>query len=282
MKFGPMCLLAASSVLTLGQAASADVLWEGNFETGDLGQWDSLLNETTGTRRNINVVDDPVFEGAHAAEIVIHPDALWPGNNHNRVELHYDAARTGEGETTYFSFRFRLPAEAQASNDIAYWESNQSYNQSMAFWLFPGESGTELLFRSNLPASRQHFRGPVSINEWHQLAMQILWSQDPMVGRVSVWLDGEKIVDGVSAKTKPDANPVFVQLGYHRNAAAPPVERIYIDAAMEATTLKEVLEGRASGDSDEGGCGVAGRAGTQGSLLPALVLGLWLARRRSR
>ena len=88
----------------------------------------------------------------------------------------------------------------------------------MAFWVEPGGGGTQLSFRTNHPSGMMHYNGPLTIEAWHQLAMQILWSENAGTGRVSVWLDGEKIVDDVAAKTKPDSNRVFVQVGYHRNA----------------------------------------------------------------
>lgn len=240
-----LCLVGAPGVV------SAEVLWRGDFETGDLTQFGTALNPTKGDRKNINVVMMPVHGGTRAAEVVIHPDDLWQGNNHNRVELHYDAneARTGEGKTTYFSFYFRLPEHAQTLNDIAYWETANSYQQSMAFWIEPKDGGTQLSFRTNHPSGMTHFSGPVSIDAWHQLAMEILWSENAAMGRVNVWLDGKKVVDDVAAKTKPDANRAFIQMGYHRNQTATPVETIYLDDAIEATTLDEILAAPSSGGS---------------------------------
>lgn len=250
------------AALAAPSAVSAEVLFRGNFESGNLTGW-STLNPMTAGRMNINVVTMPVFEGMRAAEIVIHPDDLWPGNNHNRVELHYDAQRTAEGNTMFFSWYFRLPANAQTRNDIAYWESAQTYQQAMAFWIEPGGGGTQLSFRTNNPGMT-HFTGPVSINAWHQIAMQVLWSANAATGRVNVWLDGQKIVNDVPARTKPDTNAVFIQLGYHRNSTATPVETIYIDNAIEATTLAEVLTmggmGGAGGSGGVAGGGAGGGA----------------------
>jgi MYXO-CTERM domain-containing protein len=280
MSFRRLSLLSLAPALALVSApsiVSAEVLWRGDFETGDLTQWNSLLNPTKGDRKNINVVMTPVHGGTRAGEVVIHPDDLWEGNNHNRVELHYDAVdtRTAEGQTTYFSFFFRLPANAQTTNDIAYWETANSYQQSMAFWVEPGGGGTQLSFRTNHPSGMMHYNGPLTIEAWHQLAMQILWSENAGTGRVSVWLDGEKIVDDVAAKTKPDSNRVFVQVGYHRNATAAPVETIYLDDAIEATSLAEVLAppggNGGAGGSSGGGAGnpTAGNGGAGSSGAPS-------------
>jgi MYXO-CTERM domain-containing protein len=236
------------------RTARAAVLWRGDFETGDLSQWDTTLNLTTGSRTNISVVSSPVFAGQYAGELVIHPDDLW-SNAHNRVELHYDAQRTGEGETTFFSWYFFLPQNVQVHDDIGYWESAQSYQQTMAFYVEPTAAGMDLSFRTNRPSGMRHFTGPLTASAWHQLAMQILWSTDAGTGRVSVWLDGALIVDDVPAQTKPDANAVFVQVGFHRNQTETPVETIYVDNAVEGTTLGDVLA------QPTGGAGAAGASG---------------------
>ena len=221
------------------------------------------------------MVSSPVFAGQYAGELVIHPDDLWP-NAHNRVELHYDAQRTGEGETTFFSWYFLLPQNVQVHDDIGYWESAQSYQQTMAFYIEPTAAGMDLSFRTNRPSGMRHFTGPLTAADWHQLAMQILWSVDASTGRVSVWLDGALIVDGVAAQTKPDANDVFVQVGFHRNQTETPVETIYVDNAVEGTTLADVLAeptGAAGAAGASGASNPTGGAGGAGGSAGAAATG---------
>lgn len=225
----------------LAAAAPAEILWRGDFETGDLSQWSGALNPALGARKNITVVEAPVFQGSRAAKIEIHPDDLFP-NGHNRVELHYDARQTGEGQETFFSFRFFLPEQAKVHEDIAYWETQgPSYQQSMAWYLDPSDGGTRLGFRTNLPAAREHWADHVTTGEWHQIAMHVVWSQSPERGRVSVWVDGRLVVEDAAAQTKPNAAGLFVQAGLHRDTSQPFTESIYLGQAIEATSLIEVL-----------------------------------------
>lgn len=274
----------AAAVLSFAPQAQAEVLWRGDFEPGNLSQWGFVLNGTLGERKNIELVSSPVAGGKQAARVTIHPDDLW-SNGHNRVELKYDGKRTGENETTFFSWQFQLPADVQVRNDIAYWETLESYSQAMALFVEPGASGTQLGFRHNFGAG-EFWSTPISVGEWHHVAMEILWSQDAALGTVSIWLDGKKVVDNSKGATKPDANDLFIQMGMHRNASAPHQEVIYLDEAMEATTLAEVLEHGSSEDDDSGGCAVSGGSTRNArSLAPlAVLLGLMLrrARRRSR
>ena len=228
----------------LAGAGQAEILWRGDFETGDLSQWSGALNASLGARQNIAVVDAPVFQGRRAARIDIHPDDLFP-NQHNRVELHYDARQTGEGQETFFSLRFLLPENSKVHEDIAYWETQgPSYQQSMALYIDPSGDGTRLGFRTNLPAAREHWTGHITVGEWHQIAMHVVWSQSAKRGRVSLWLDGRPVVQDVPAQTKPNPAGLFVQTGFHRDNSQPFSESIYLDDAIEATSLKEVLTGQ--------------------------------------
>lgn len=254
------------AALWIPESAHAELLWQSDFEENNLSEWSGKLNpDKNGSRQNIVVVDTPVHSGARAAELTIHPDDLWPGNNHNRVELHQDGQRTKEGETTFFSFYFMLHDDAQVHDDIGYWESDNSYQQSMALYVDPSPEGTTLGFRTNRPSGKEHFKVPLTAQAWHQVTMQILWSTDASKGRVSIWLDGKQVADEVPAQTKPDGNDLFIQVGFHRNASEAAVETISIDDAVEGTTLSDVLMEPAPDAPDAGASGPGGETGGDAS-----------------
>jgi hypothetical protein len=247
-----------AALLLASGTASADILWKGDFETNDLSQWGSPLNLKTGQRTNITVVGTTVREGKYAAQLVVHPDDLWP-NGHNRVELHQDGKRTNEGETTFFSWSFNLPVNVTIHEDIGYWETNgPDYQQTMAFFVDPKNTATQIGFRTNRPSSKTHWTAPLSVGTWHQIALEIFWSQNAANGKVSVWLDGTQVVDHVTAQTKPNASTVFTQVGFHRDSSQQSVDTIFIDDAREGTTLDDVL--------DRGGMPDAGRDGSGGGV----------------
>ncbi len=274
---GRFSLSVLASVMLVSGAASADILWKGDFETNDLSQWGSPLNLKTGSRTNITVVGTPLLEGKHLAQLVVHPDDLWP-NGHNRVDLHHDGKRTAEGQTTFFSWYFQLPVDVALHEDIGYWETNgPDYQQTMAFFVDPKNGGgTQIGFRTNKPNSKQHWSAPLSVAKWHQIAMEIFWTQTAANGKVTVWLDGALVVDHVVAQTKPNAADVFVQVGFHRDSTQQSVDTIFIDDAREGTTLDDVLtKGSAADagtDASGGGALEAGSAGA-GGRSPALGAG---------
>lgn len=219
--------------------APAEILWQGDFAAGDLSQWSGTLNPVQGERRNIEVTGS-ALEGRRA-QVTIHPDDIFT-NGHNRVELRYEGKRTGEGETTFFSWWFRLGQNAGVHEDIAYWETKgPNYQQSMAFYIDPAGDRTRLGFRTNAPDAREQWAAAIRAGLWYQLAMRIEWSKEAARGRVSVWLDGSPVVAGATAQTKPNAADLFIQMGYHRDKPQAPVETIDIESAVEGTTLEDVL-----------------------------------------
>jgi hypothetical protein len=254
-----------ASLLLVSSSASADVLWKGDFETNDLSQWDSTLNLTTGQRTNITVVTSTVREGKYAGQLVVHPDDLWP-NGHNRVELHHDGKRTNEGETTFFSWCFQLPVNVTVHEDVGYWETNgPDYQQTMAFFVDPKNGATQIGFRTNKPTSKTQWTAPLSVGEWHQIAMEIFWSQNAANGKVTVYLDGAMVVDHVTAQTKPNAATVFTQVGYHRDSSQQSVDAIFIDDAREGTTIDDVLTKAADAGTDASGGAVSDATNAGGS-----------------
>ncbi|WP_169791319.1 polysaccharide lyase [Sandaracinus amylolyticus] len=248
-------LVAVSAMTALASRASAQVAWRGDFETGDTSQFSYRLNETVEGRRYITVQSDTVVEGTRAARIELHDDAVWP-NGLKRVELSHqpDAARTAEGAETYFAWSLYLPEtlSSDPAQTIGYWESADSYRQMMAFDL----SGTTLTFTTRQPSNVEQWRGEgvITPGEWHRIAMHVRWSKDAAIGRVSVWLDGDRVVDGAVARTLNDDNPHFVQIGLLRGAISfSDVPVIVIDDVVEGNSLADVRPADLPGEEPDAG-----------------------------
>ncbi|NUO49557.1 MAG: concanavalin A-like lectin/glucanase-domain-containing protein, partial [Polyangiaceae bacterium] len=241
------------AVLFVPISASAEVVWVGDFEGGNLDEWSGVLNGET-----ISVVGDPTSSGTQAGRIQLTNDSVWP-NGLKRVELNHrpDDARTAEGAQTFFAWSFYLPETLpdDPSQQIGYWESNQSYQQMMAFEV----SGENIRFDTRQPQNQNHWNqdGVVTAGTWHRIAMRIFWSKDPAQGQVDVWFDGEQVVTGAGAKTLADDNAHFTQVGLLRGAFEfndSPV--IVIDDAAEGDTLEDVRpDALSEGTGGSGGSG---------------------------
>ncbi len=222
--------------------ASAAPAWMGDFETGDLSQWGFLLNPTINGNDYITVEQDEVAQGQFTARIELHNDAAW-SNGLKRVEMQHrpQDARTAEGATTFFAWSVFLPEAlaADPSQQIGYWESNNTFQQVMSFEAV----GTNLSFATRRPQNVVHWQGAdvLTPGEWHRIAMSVTWSTDPGQGLVNVWFDGEQVVTDGAAQTLADSNPHFVQVGLLRGAVEfDDVPTILLDHALEGDSLEDV------------------------------------------
>ncbi len=235
-------VVALSVVFFASASASAQVVWSGDFETGDTSQFRNELNGMVMGRDYIVVQTETVTEGTYAARVELHNDAVWP-NGLKRVELNHrpDDARTAEGAELHFAWSFYLPETlpTDPSQTIGYWESASSYQQMMALRL----SGEDLVFITRKPTNVTQWTGTgvATPGEWHRVALHVLWSKDETIGRVDLWFDGMQVVTDAAAQTLADDNPHFTQIGLLRGAIEftdTPV--IYLDDAVEGDSLDDV------------------------------------------
>lgn len=248
--------LAGAAWICAAPEARAAVVWTGDFETGDVSQWSGTLNG-----QHISVVKMPVADGMFSGQVQLTNDAVWP-NGLKRVEFNHspEAARTAEGAQTFFAWSFYLPQTlpVDPTQQIGYWESNQSYQQMMAFEV----SGEHISFSTRQPQNKVQWQadGKVKAGVWHRIAMRIVWSKDPAVGLVDVWFDNEQVLSGGGAKTLADDNAHFTQVGLLRGKIEfqdAPV--IVIDDAAEGDTLEDVRpDALVMGQGGAGGGGVGG------------------------
>jgi hypothetical protein len=275
IKLVPPVALAVSCLVFVGDARAA-VLWKGDFETGDVSQWDGSTAIKTGARDNLVFVSDQVADGKKAAKITLRDDIIFEPYNQSRVEVKHVGLHTLDGEDSYFAWSFMVPKDAEIRNNIGYWESTPSSKNTMTFFIEPAQGGgTNLKFGTGDLGQTLRWTVKLELNKWHRIALHNHWSQDPNVGKVDVWYDGTQVVTGASV-AKRDVNKLFFQMGLHRSDPSPPVQDIYIDAAMEADSQADILlalpdpmgmsgAGGSGGAAGSGGAGGASSGGSGGS-----------------
>jgi Polysaccharide lyase len=215
--------------------ASAEVIWRGDFETGDTKQWKGAPKD------GVTVVKDPVRAGKYALRID-GTNAARKGK-HDRIELQHqpDPPGTAEGAERYFGWSVYLPKKlTDSTHSLGYFEARNSWSQLLAFEV----AGEDVLFSTRVPYARQWSgKGKMTAGKWHDFALHVLWSRDPKKGSVEVWFDGEKVVPLTRTATLRDVNVAFFQIGLFRETSEVP-ETIFIDHVIEATTLEDVTPPR--------------------------------------
>ena len=264
-------LLLALACSGLCSPARAAVAWTATFEKGDLSEWKPGVNGTNGTRQNVEVLGEQVYTGKFAAKITVHPDDTAP-NHQNRVDIQHPSMLTDEGKDSWLSGHYLMLEDAQVRDEIAFYESNVSYQNMIDFWVAPktGGGSTINLGVGNLGANKLWTADFVP-GAWHQIAIHVHWSTDAQLGSVEAWFDGAQVVMTTKAKTKADTNTMFFQTGLHRSQLGTVAETIYFDDFIEADTLAEVQiaapinpAGGAGGAAGAGGAGGGGAAGGAG------------------
>ncbi len=211
---------------------SAEVIWRGDFETGDTKQWPGVPKSDA-----VTVVKDPVREGKYALRID-GTNAAKKGK-HDRIELQHQpkAPGTAEGTERYFGWSVFLPKKlTDASHSLGYFETRNSWSQLMAFEV----KGEDILYTTRVPYKRQwDGKGKMTPGKWHDFALHVLWSRDPEKGYIELWFNGEKVVPLTKTATLKDENVAFFQIGLFRETSEVP-ETIILDHVIEATTLADV------------------------------------------
>lgn len=240
MRFATFIVLMGAVYLGAPMPADAAVTWVGDFETGDTSQFTMLLNSEVAGEPAITLVTEPVAQGTYAARVTLTNDATWP-NGLKRVEFQHRPApgRVAEGTSLCFALSYFLPEPLprQVDESVLYWESAETYRQSMAF----GLNGEQGYFVTQEPEWAQQWRanGIAIPDRWHRVAMCVRWSTD--VGQVDLWHDGAHVVEGALAQTMSDEGEHFVQFGLLREAIDfEDMPTIVIDDVVEGDTIDDV------------------------------------------
>lgn len=239
MKRIALQILSLALAITATQHNYASILWQGNFETGDMSQWHTAINPA-----GLSVITDCAFDGKHSGKVRLTGDEsfIWKGNKFlNRSEFHHRraAGNTDEGKDTFFAFSFYLPEKmTEHKHELGYWESDKSWQQMLRFNI----AGNELSFQESA-AKDVFWKLPdgATPGKWHRLALHIHWSTDPKLGSAEVWVDGQHMGKNYFKNLPATDALMFTQIGILRTQEET-VEEIFIDGALETDNLTELLE----------------------------------------
>lgn len=264
-------LLSGCVALAAGLASApalATVVWNATFEKGDSSEWMPGTNAKgpDGVRKNFEVLGEQVYRGDFAGKITLHPDDLFGQYKQDRVDIQHQSTLTAEGQNSWLSGHYMMPEDAKVRNQIAFFESNVSYQNVMDFWVdAKAGGGTTINFGVGFLGATKLWTADFTKGVWHQIAIHVLWSTNASIGTVDVWFDGQQVVTAAKAKTKPDGNTLFFQTGLHRKDPAEFTEVIFFDNFIEADNQADAAIAAPSPDPAGSGGGTGGMAGAAGA-----------------
>ncbi|HEX5763373.1 MAG TPA: polysaccharide lyase [Solirubrobacterales bacterium] len=217
--------------------AATSPLWRGDYETGDLSQWE--LVQRVGSDR-ISITSDPVRQGNYAARYEVRPgDNI--GDTSTRAEVGtWLEEREGEERYyrwyTYFtpSFPTNYPDEFVTFTQWRADDESASYGSFMVW----GD-------RIELRRDGTRWSAPLTTGVWHKFVYHVKWSPDPNVGFIELWYDDQLVMPRVHVQTMGGSpgNAVgnYVKQGLYKSDEIP-TSVLYHDGFVSGSSFAEVNE----------------------------------------
>lgn len=207
-------------------------LFRADFETGDLRQWDGV-QAVAG--HGIQVVDDPVEQGRHAARFEVR-DGDNPIDGDDRAELQLATAEA-EGDLRWYGWSTMFASDFPSIDGfqvVTQWlPRNAGGPPSMGFYV----TGDEIRLQVNpydsegVPARPPvvEWTGPLDRGRWLRFRMRVRWSGDDARGAIDLWVDGRHVVEDARIRTLYPGDGGYLKQGYYRRAGEPETGVLYHD-----------------------------------------------------
>jgi hypothetical protein len=264
-RFLPALACGLVLCVTAVAPASASVLFSGDFETGDTGQW-SFEQQGGDPNDDITVVSDTRIQGAYAGKFTVEPGDHFPAGQTtgDRAEVLNFAMLFREGDvrwfgwSVYFASGFPTSDDSGTWNVFTQWHHNGS-NCSVPLDFSIRDNGTtprRLVLTSRTGTistttcsltGREFDLGPLLTDEWIRFEAQVGFSADPSVGFVEVYVNDELALPRTQMATLYTCCRSYLKQGYYRKANAKNTATLYIDGTTVGTTRTDVEQPEKSG-----------------------------------
>jgi len=224
------------TLLLNSSVARAEVIWRGDFETGDLGQWTSAQKVASD---RMQVVTSPVLQGKYALRVEVRQGDDPINASGDRAELVW-APVEKEGNDRYYAWSTLW---AQDYPSINTW---QAFTQ----WHHTGDTGTpplemyvngETMYLAIGANETVVWNHPLERGAWHDFILHVKWSSDPGVGFVELSYDGKQVLTKTTGATMYPGQDNILKQGLYRNDTISQVGVLYHDGMTVATSLEDVL-----------------------------------------
>lgn len=219
-------------------------VFNGDFETGDLTQWDEDRTQRVSDDR-LRVVTDPVRQGRYAlrAEVRQGDDPIDSGDD--RAEVLRKDEQDPEGSVRWYAWSTMLPRDYPIDES---WQVFLQFKQD-------GEGSPPVqLGAADGTVGISAYGGKFTMWEtqpelgrWHDFVLGVKWSPDKSVGWLELWYDGQQVLPRTTVATMYAFDgrtlPNYVKLGYYRAREIEPPGVIYHDGFRVGATRKSVARG---------------------------------------
>ncbi|PTL81741.1 carbohydrate-binding protein [Vitiosangium sp. GDMCC 1.1324] len=221
----------------LPTVALASTVWKGDFETGNLSQWD---REQSVSASRLQVVSSPVREGRYALKATVHQgdDPINASGNRNEV-LHM--GREEPGSEYFYKWSTLFPSSFPRSPKWALFTQ----------WHHDGNGGSPplefyvvndtLTLRVGGSSGKIVWTSPLQREHWNDFILHVKWSPDPNVGFVELYHDGKVVLPKMKLATQYSGQRNYLKLGLYRDESIAPEGVVFHDGFVQATSLEDVM-----------------------------------------
>lgn len=240
-------LLRIFPLLLVPGLASASIAFKGDFETGDLSQWD---RQQSVAPDRLQVQSELVREGNHALKVTVRrgDDPINASGNRNEL-VRFDGA--SEGSEFYYGWSTLFPEDyPMVPNWQVFMQWHHSGNNGappvrFALGCSAADCGAPmpdtLFFIVN--GKNVWMKTPVTRGEWHDFVLHVKWSANRSVGFVELWYDGKLVVPKTYTRTMFSSNDTnYLKVGLYRDAAVQPTQVMYHDGLVQAKTYAGAVQ----------------------------------------
>ncbi|HUJ24793.1 MAG TPA: polysaccharide lyase [Myxococcales bacterium] len=248
-----MRTLALCAALCASTAASASVLWRGDFETGDLSQWSQIQQGAPG---RLTIVQSPVRQGQYAMRVELHQGDVTNSGTRNELALAWTQYQEVEGNDRWYAWSTLFPPDYPSDDS---WQVFTQWHQSAGCCGSPpvefdviGE--TIQMAHDGNPV----WTAPLVRGVWHDFKLHVYWSAT--AGYVELWYDGQPALAKTAMQTLAAGAYNYLKQGLYRDAAITDVAVLYHDGFVIGTTQADLepapqdagIEPPADGDAGSG------------------------------
>lgn len=225
------------SLMALPGAAFASPVWSSNFEAGDLSEW--TKSQMVAPDR-MQIVTDPVKEGARALKVVVH-QGDDPINSHNdRAEL-IQMTNEPEGSEYWYHWNVMFAPDYPSSPK---WQLFTQWHQNGLNGSPPVELyvvGEEIRLRTGGNEGPVVWTTPLVRGQWLDFVFHVKWSSDPGVGFVEVFYNGEPALPRTPAATQLPGDVNYLKMGLYRAREIAETGVVYFDDIRMGTEMADVM-----------------------------------------
>lgn len=214
-----------------------EIVWRGNFETGDIKQWSGAQMVDPD---RLLVVTSPVTQGRYAMKTTVFQGDDPIDSSGNRNEL-VQVTNEPSGSEYFYKwstmFDASFPSERHWQLFTQWHHSGNSGSPPVEFYVY----GEEMRLNIGGSPGVQVWQAPLVRNQWRDFVFHVKWSSDPKVGFVELYLDGQLVMPKRYIATQYPGQLNYLKVGLYRDEVIEPVGILYHDKWTMSRSIDGLL-----------------------------------------